>query len=182
MRHVKHITCSLFYGNDLLSFVFSLWVSLWIGKVEIMWVMVTIEIVDVNFLISLIFIFWTPDEDITFSLLVEIIILMSYGFFWPNLAVYVMRLWSSVFVTVCRTGSNLKQQPAFILPRAALNITRLGSGQSGKYSANTFLKTKEQNVQHSHELFWCDGCHSGSSCLLCVRCMVSCFRHVVPGI
>jgi len=46
-----------------------------------MWVMVTIEIVDVNFLISLIFIFWTPDEDITFSLLVEIIILMSYGFF-----------------------------------------------------------------------------------------------------
>lgn len=105
---------------------------------------------------------------------------MSYGLFWPNLAVYVTRLQSSVFVTLCRTGSNLKQQPAFILPRAALNITQLGSGQSGKYSANTFLKTKEQ--KHSHELFWCDGCHSDSSCLLCVGCMVSCFRHVVPGI
>jgi hypothetical protein len=117
--------------------------------------------------------FWTLDEDFIFSLLVVKIILMSYGFFWPILAVHIMRFWSSVFVTVCRTGSNLKQQPAFILPRAALNITQLGSGQSGKYSANTFLKTKELNVQHSNELFWCDGCHSDSNCLFCVRWVAS---------
>jgi hypothetical protein len=52
---------------------------------------------------------------------------------------------------VCRSWSNLKQQPTFILPLAALNITRLGSGQSGTFPANTFLKTKEQKVQHSYE-------------------------------
>lgn len=65
---------------------------------------------------------------------------------------YSMCRW--IFVTVCSSWSNLKQQRTFILPRAALNITQLGSGQSGTFPASTFPREQKNSngqadkVQH----------------------------------
>jgi hypothetical protein len=50
-----------------------------------------------------------------------------------------------IFITVCSSWSNLKQQPTFILPRAALNITQLGSGQSGTFPASTFPREQKNS-------------------------------------
>lgn len=66
---------------------------------------------------------------------------------------YSMCCW--IIVTVCSNWSNLKQQQTFILPSAALNITQLGSGQSGTSPASTFPREQKDSngqadkVQHS---------------------------------
>jgi hypothetical protein len=66
-----------------------------------------------------------------------------------------------MIIAVCSSRSNLKQQPTFILPRAALNITQLGSGQSGTFPASTFPREqKDSNGQADKallcELLWYD--------------------------
>jgi hypothetical protein len=124
-------------------------------ELEMKLVLVTVG--GVNFLIIL---FLNFESLIRILLSFDILVVSNNHFEFHT--IYFDQIWHYIFydmccwmfVTVCSSLSNLKQQPTFILPRAALNITQLGSGQSGTFPASTFPREQKNSngqadkVQH----------------------------------